>query len=48
MELIKSVVSEACREQREICAREAKLDNEEFVAQIDEDSIKNAPEPKLL
>lgn len=49
MELIKSVVSEACRKQREICANTFdKSDGPVIGSKKVFDAIKDAPEPPLL
>ena len=48
-EVLRLYVSEACREQREICYTEARIDRDlGGDIYIIEDSIKNAPEPKML
>lgn len=47
MEAMKSYAKSACREQREICAEKAEIISDYGGSYIDEDSIKNASEPKL-
>lgn len=47
-EVAKLYAQSACREQREICAERATIDYQDIVPRIDENSIKNAPEPTLL
>ena len=48
-EAMKNAISEACREQREICYTEARIDRDlGGDIYIIEDSIKNAPEPKMI
>lgn len=51
---IRAAVKDACREQREICAAHAKMGDtylprtDEVQYYIDKESIKNAPEPKMI